>query len=320
MAPTKKTFVTTTTALLLVVSAVGAMVIPLPPRSDTIIISPSVAKANLLALEIDLAAAVDGGAEWLHFSVQDGRMVPKISFGAPVVAACRKAFPRTVLDVKLGIIEPEHRIDDFVKAGADILSVHPESTLQLGAVIQMIDAAGVAPGVVLNPGTPVAAVEHVLDHCQVAVVMLVRACYYYTSIGSRPSGPVRLRTVLESPLLYSSHQLVYSQYVLTTRSFVMLCYLVTTQVNPGYGGPKYLKQAIDKIQQLRALQPDLHISVDGGVNQENAPALIAAGANVLVAGGGIFKADDKQAAIRALQDCCATRTIITTPTNTSWLL
>ena len=135
------------------------------------------AKANLLALEKDLAAVVDGGAEWLHFSVQDGRMVPKISFGAPFVAACRKAFPDTILDVKLGCIEPEHRVDEFVKAGADILSVHPESTLQLGAVIHKIAAAGVAPGVVLNPGTSVAAVEHVLDQCQVAVVMLVRTSW-----------------------------------------------------------------------------------------------------------------------------------------------
>ena len=151
----------------------SGMVVPLKPGGKQIIISPSVAKADLLNLEADLKAAVDGGAEWLHFSVQDGRMVPKISFGAPVVSACRKAFPTTVLDVKLGCVEPEHRIDDFVKAGADILSVHPESTLQLGAVINKIYASGVAPGVVLNPGTPVSAVEYVLDQCQVAVVMLV---------------------------------------------------------------------------------------------------------------------------------------------------
>jgi ribulose-phosphate 3-epimerase len=140
---------------------------------NRIIVSPSVAKANFLSLGQDLQAAVDGGAEWLHFSVQDGRMVPKISFGAPVVAACRKAFPNTVFDVKLGCIEPEHRIPVFIKAGADILSVHPESTVQLGAVINMIDDAGVAPGVVLNPGTSISAVEHVLDQCKVAVVMLV---------------------------------------------------------------------------------------------------------------------------------------------------
>jgi ribulose-phosphate 3-epimerase len=81
---------------------------------------------------------------------------------------------------------------------------------------------------------------------------------------------------------------------------VCVCWL---QVNPGYGGPKYIEQAIAKIRQLRELKPDLHISVDGGVSVKNAESLIEAGANVLVAGGGIFTADDKRAAIRALQAC-----------------
>ena len=143
-------------------------------KPNRIIISPSVAKANFLALGADLEAAVQGGAEWLHFSIQDGRMVPKISFGAPVVAACRQQFPSVVFDVKLGCVEPEHRIEEFAKAGADVLSVHPESTLQLAAVIQKIQDFGIAPGVVLNPGTSIHTVEHVLDHCKVAVVMLVR--------------------------------------------------------------------------------------------------------------------------------------------------
>lgn len=150
----------------------SALVRPLG-SPDRIIVSPSVAKANFLTLGQDLDAAVSAGAEWLHFSVQDGRMVPKISFGAPVVAACRDAFPDTVFDVKLSCIEPEHRVDDFVKAGADILSVHPEATLQLGAVINKIDKAGCAAGVVLNPATSISSVEHVLDQCKVAVVMLV---------------------------------------------------------------------------------------------------------------------------------------------------
>lgn len=204
------------------------------------------AKANFLNLGADLSAAVDAGAEWLHFSIQDGRMVPKISFGAPVVASCRPLFPNTVFDVKLGCIEPEHRIGDFVKAGADIISVHPEATLQLGAVIHMIESAGCAPGVVLNPATPLSAVEHVLDQCQVAVVMLV---------------------------------------------------------NPGYGGPKYIKPALDKIKLLRKLKPDLHISVDGGVSEKNAHQFIEAGANVLVAGGVVFKAEDKIGAISKLRNC-----------------
>jgi ribulose-phosphate 3-epimerase len=72
-------------------------------------------------------------------------------------------------------------------------------------------------------------------------------------------------------------------------------------VNPGYGGPKYMDAALKKIRQLRQMKPNLHISVDGGVNENNAPDLLAAGANVLVAGGGVFQADDKTAAIQALK-------------------
>lgn len=249
----------------------SALVRPLGP-ANRIIVSPSVAKADFLNLGSDLAAAVNGGAEWLHFSVQDGRMVPKISFGAPVVAACRDSFPSTVFDVKLGCVEPEHRVADFIKAGADILSVHPESTVQLGAVINKIDSAGVAAGVVLNPGTSVDSVEHVLDQCKVAVVMLVRPTIQ------------RLAVVLIYELIN-----IY----------------IFSQVNPGYGGPKYMKQAILKIKQLRRLKPDLHISVDGGVSEKNAGELIGAGANVLVAGGGVFKAVDKSAAIHSLKTCPA---------------
>ena len=105
-----------------------ALARPLGSLYNRVIVSPSVAKANFLELGKDLEAAVAGGAEWLHFSVQDGRMVPKISFGAPIVASCRDSFPDTIFDVKLGCIEPEHRIADFVKAGADVISVHPEAT------------------------------------------------------------------------------------------------------------------------------------------------------------------------------------------------
>ena len=114
----------------------SALSLPLG-SSNRLVISPSVAKAHFLNLKVDLTATIDSGAEHLHFSIQDGRMVPKIYFGAPLVGACREAFPNAVFDVKLGCVEPECWIKDFVKAGANIISVHPESTLQLGAVINM---------------------------------------------------------------------------------------------------------------------------------------------------------------------------------------
>ena len=207
------------------------------------IVAPSVAKANFLALGAELEACTAAGCEWLHCSVQDGVFVPKVSFGAPVVAAARKACPDTVIDVKLGCIDPENRIAEFAAAGADAISFHPEATKQPMAVAHRIRDAGVAPGIVLNPGTAVAAVEPLLGLIDLAVVMLV---------------------------------------------------------SPGYGGPKYTEIAVEKVRALRELRPDLHISVDGGVNEKLAPELLRAGANVLVAGGAIFKADDKKAVVAEL--------------------
>ena len=86
------------------------------PSSDRLIVSPSIAKANLLNLQQDLTEAIEGGAEWLHVSIQDGTFVPKISFGANIVTACRKVFPNTILDVKLSIANTERKIADFCDA------------------------------------------------------------------------------------------------------------------------------------------------------------------------------------------------------------
>jgi ribulose-phosphate 3-epimerase len=208
-----------------------------------LVVAPSVAKANFLALGDELEACTAAGCEWLHCSVQDGVFVPKVSFGAPVVSAARKACPDTVIDVKLGCIDPENRVAEFAAAGADAISFHPEATKQPAAVAHKIRDAGVAPGIVLNPGTAVASVAPLLGLVDLAVVMLV---------------------------------------------------------SPGYGGPKYTELAVEKVKALRALRPDLHISVDGGVNEKIAPEFLRAGANVLVAGGAIFKADDKKAVVAEL--------------------
>ena len=165
------------------------------------VVSPSVAKADMLHLGSELASCVEAGCAWLHFSIQDGIFVPKTSFGAPVVAAARRGVPDdVVLDVKLSCVEPENRVDEFAKAGADAISFHPEATKQPVAVLQRIRDAGVgrpassaprplrrapdglpsppapaqvSPGVVLNPGTAVATVEELVDLADLAVVMLV---------------------------------------------------------------------------------------------------------------------------------------------------
>lgn len=148
-----------------------------PRPAGQVIVSPSVAKCNLLKLGDECKAAVEAGAPWLHFSVQDGQMVPKVSFGSPVISALRPELPNTVFDVKLGCVRPEDRVPEFVKAGADILSFHPEATLQPAAVVHSIAKAGCAPGLVLNPGTPLTTAEHLLEQLDVIVVMLVSPGY-----------------------------------------------------------------------------------------------------------------------------------------------
>ncbi|KAJ1626022.1 ribulose-phosphate 3-epimerase [Pavlovales sp. CCMP2436] len=156
----------------LVVHAVRALRAP-----DKVVIAPSVAKANFLELGRECTNVVDAGSEWLHFAVQDGRMVPKISFGTPVVSALRPLLPNTVFDVKLGCMDPERRIQEFAKAGADILSVHPEACVELAGVLSEIRQAGCASGVVLNPATPVESIQHVLELVDLVVIMLVSPGY-----------------------------------------------------------------------------------------------------------------------------------------------
>ena len=137
------------------------------------VVSPSVAKADFWRLGDQCSAAVAGGAEWLHFSVQDGVFVPKVSLGSPVVAGLRDRLSDTVFDVKLGTSDPLRRIEEFADAGADIISFHPEAAPQPMAVVDAIKAAGCACGVVINPGTSVAAIAPLLAEADVAVVMLV---------------------------------------------------------------------------------------------------------------------------------------------------
>ncbi len=121
----------------------------------------------------EIAAVREAGADWLHFDVMDGHFVPNISVGPLGVQAARRAAPDMVLDVHLMIAEPDRYIEAFADAGADILTVHVEAPTHIHRTLERIRALGLGVGLTLNPGTPLSAIEDLLQEVDMALVMSV---------------------------------------------------------------------------------------------------------------------------------------------------
>lgn len=213
-------------------------------------IAPSILSADFAKLGDEIAMMEAGGADMVHVDVMDGRFVPNLTFGAKVIETCRK-LTSLPLDVHLMVVEPERYFDDFAAAGASGLTIHAEVSPHLNRQLARIRELGMKAGVVINPSTPLSAVEEVADDIDLLLIM---------------------------------------------------------SVNPGFGGQKFIRSSIDKIERARLMLDQAGsgamLEVDGGINRETIVQCWRAGADTFVAGNAVFSAADPRAEIGALRDQC----------------
>ena len=138
----------------------------------TIRIAPSVLSTDLGRLREQVAEAEAGGADWLHVDVMDGNFVPNISFGAPIIRALKK-ISTLPLDVHLMVERPEQYIAEYAELGASVFSFHPEATIHVQRQLASVREHGMQAGLVLNPGTPLGALEEVVGDVDLVLLMTV---------------------------------------------------------------------------------------------------------------------------------------------------
>jgi ribulose-phosphate 3-epimerase len=209
-------------------------------------IAPSILSADFRRLGEQIQAVEQAGASYIHVDVMDGHFTPNLTVGPFIVEWVRKA-TKLPIDAHLMIENPDIFIGAFARAGANMISVHPEATYHLDRTLNHIRQAGCRAGVVLNPATPLAMIEEVVAEVD---------------------------------------------------------YVLLMSVNPGFGGQKFITSSLDKLRRLRDLirmkSSPARIEIDGGVGPNNAAEVVAAGAEILVAGSAVFGAESPAEALKEL--------------------
>lgn len=166
---------------------------PEPPPMQPTVIAPSILSANFAKLGEEVDNVLAAGADWVHFDVMDNHYVPNLTIGPLVCEALRKHGVTAPIDVHL-MVEPVDRlVPDFAKAGASLISFHPEASRHVHRTVQLIKAQGCQAGVVLNPATPVEVLDYVLEDLDLVLLMSVNPGF--GGQGFIPSALDKLRTV-----------------------------------------------------------------------------------------------------------------------------
>ena len=209
-------------------------------------IAPSILSADFRRLGEQIAEVEQAGASYIHVDVMDGHFTPNLTVGPFIVEWVRKA-TKLPIDAHLMIENPDNFIGAFARAGANMISVHPEATYHLDRTLNHIRQAGCQAGVVLNPATPLAMIEEVVAEVD---------------------------------------------------------YVLLMSVNPGFGGQKFIPSSLDKLRRLRNLirmkSSPARIEIDGGVGLNNVAEVVAAGAEILVAGSAVFGAENPAEALKEM--------------------